>query len=220
LAWKRHRNARVAAWIAFDRLLEIVVTLCLGVVGLWLMTLVPSAMALVASGVVATAIATALWLLTRRAFLLRLARRFGVRTRLRAALRALAAVSREARHFKRTLLPTAVITVAMKVVDLGAVVLLFSALGAHPGFWIVAASKCALAIVSFLPVTPPATMIPHGVQAWILHEEAGVPYEILAAVIGIEVVMISVTFWTSFGFTAGGLRRALGAETPNPMKLS
>lgn len=212
LVWRRHRNARVAAWIALDRLLEIATTLGLGVAGLWTLSMVPKYMSGVVTVGVVVSLGVGFWLLTRRGLLLRWARQFGRGTRVRTALRALASVSREMRAFAFVSLPAGGITILMKVIDLWAVTLLFAAFGSFPGFWPIAASKCALAMVSFLPVTPPATMIPHGVQAWLLHEESGVTYEVLAAVIGVEVVVISVTFWSSFGLASGAIRRALGRQ--------
>ena len=49
-------------------------------------------------------------------------------------------------------------------------------------------------------------------QAWLMNSAAGIPYEGLTATVGMEVVIISVTFWTSFAL-ATPLMRAAAATT-------
>ena len=69
-------------------------------------------------------------------------------------------------------------------------------------------AKCALAIVSFIPITPAATGVPHGAQAWMMNEVSAVPPEALLVGIGIEVVLLGVTFWTSFGIASAQIKGA------------
>jgi len=52
------------------------------------------------------------------------------------------------------------------------------------------------------------TGIPHGAQAWMMNEVAAVPPEALLVGIGIEVVLLGVTFWTSFGLASGQIKGA------------
>ena len=59
-----------------------------------------------------------------------------------------------------------------------------------------------------IPITPAATGIPHGAQAWMMNEVAAVPPEALLVGIGIEVVLLGVTFWTSFGLASGQIKGA------------
>jgi hypothetical protein len=120
----------------------------------------------------------------------------------------LAAVSEEFHLFGKSLPMTGSITILTKAVDLWAIILMFKALGYDPSFALMATAKCALAIVSFIPITPTATFVPHGTQAWIMNESAGIPYEGLVAGIGIEVLVVSVTFWLSFALALPGIRKA------------
>jgi hypothetical protein len=194
LMWKRHRNTRVAAWILLDRVLEILVTVVFGLAGLALIDLVPlPAWAGIAAASLALA-AAGVYLLTRRDWLRALAGRSGERTRLHTALTALAGTSDEVRSFLRSSADLMGLTFLAKAADLFAVVLIFHGLHAHAGLALVAAAKCALAVASFIPVTPMVTGVPHTVQGWIMYQSAGVPPEAVVASIAIEAAIMLLVF--------------------------
>lgn len=208
LLWRRHRKARVGAWILLDRVLEVIVTLALGLLGLGMIRILPVELFV---GVVVAAAglsAFAVYLITRRDLLRRWSERWVNRPRVSAVLRALAETSGEVRRFTRAVPVVVGITVASKAADLFAVVLIFKALGHDVGFMLMAAAKCALALVSFLPVTPVATGVPHAVQGWIMNEVASVPPEAIVVSVGFEAVLMLCIFWTSIGIAARAIKDA------------
>jgi hypothetical protein len=212
LLLKRHRTPEVAAWILLDRLLEIATTLALGLIGLAVIRLVPPAATAGLAAFAAAGFGAAALVLTRRAWLEALAVRLtGGRLRRFAGL--LAAVSAEIGRFGPKLPLAFAVTVAAKITDLWAVVILFHAFGQAPGFALVAAAKCALAVVSFIPLTPLATGLPHLTQAGLMHAAAGVPYDALAAAIGVEVVIVTAALWTSGGIAAALSRGTTAYQT-------
>ena len=212
---RRHRTAKVGAWIMLDRLIEIVVTLVLGLVGLAVIRIVPLGLyCVILAGAVLACVAN-FYLLTRRAFFLRVAEKRDPASWTHRLAMLMAAVSEELHIFKSRLPIILIVTVITKITDLWAVVLIFGALGFLVEFYLVAAAKCALAMVSFFPFTPTSTAIPHGVQAWMMNTAADIPYEGLVAGIGVEVVLVSVTFWTSFAIGASSLRKP-GAAVDSP----
>lgn len=205
---KRHRHPKMGAWIMFDRVLEVFVTLGLGLIGLGMIRLFSNG-TFVALSVATIALAIAgVYLLTRRAFFLWLAQRSTASGWTHRFAMLFAAISTELFEFVRSLPLTGLITIVTKCADLWAVALIFLALGYDPGLGLVAAAKCALAIVSFVPITPTATAVPHLTQAWLMNRVAGIPLEVLAVGIGIEAVIVSVTFWTSFGLAGIHIRGA------------
>jgi len=208
MALRRHRTPKIGAWIMLDRVIEILVTLTLGLIGLALIELLPAWQFAVIAAATVSASVGAVVVLTRRDVFVWFADRARDASVLHRVLMMFAAISEELYLFARKLPLILGVTVATKAADLLAVMLIFSALGYRVGFALAAAAKCALAIVSFIPITPAATGVPHGAQAWMMNEVASVPPEILLAGIGIEVVILSVTFWTSFGLASPQIRGA------------
>ena len=149
---------------------------------------------------------------TRKTFFEAFAAKRKKGSRLERLSRFIAEVSGELRGLRGKLPLAIAITILTKCADLWAIVLLFTGFGYRAGFALVAAAKCALAIVSFFPLTPTATGLPHATQAWIMNQVADIPYEGLVAVIGAEVAIVSLTFWTGFGLAARFIRDA----TRNP----
>ena len=92
-----------------------------------------------------------------------------------------AAISKEIFQYTRRLPLCIAITVATKCSDLWAVCLVFLSFGYTVAFALAATAKCALAIVSFIPITPLATGLPHLTQAGLMNHVAGIPGEALAA---------------------------------------
>lgn len=213
LLFSRHRNARVGGWIMYDRLQEIFVTLALGLTGLYLIRFVPVPVFAVLSLGAAIGFGFGVYLLTRSALLGRWKLRFAEGGVLYRLLDLCERVSGELSGFTNKLLLTLAITVATKCADIWAVALIFRAIQAQAGFALVAAAKCALAIVSFLPITPTATGMPHATQAWLMNEVAGIGLDSLLIGIGIEVVIVSATFWLSFGLASVPIARAFRSES-------
>lgn len=210
---RNHRTAKVGAWILFDRILEILATIALGLYGLAVIDLLsPRHLGIVfAASVVASVLG--IYLLTHRGMFLWIAARLKEGVMPHKILVLLAAISEEIFHFTRSLPIVASITIVTKAIDLFAVMLVFQALGVFPGFGLIAAAKCALAIVSFLPVTPTATGLPHGTQAWLMNHVADVPAEVLVAGIGIEVLIVSMTFWISASIAMRFIKDAATAKS-------
>lgn len=194
LLLRRHRTSRMMAWIALDRVIEIAATLALGLTGAVIVGLLPVGVGI---GVVVAG-------LVAGGFIIALGPSISVReaddvvTNFQRLRRFIVALIAEAKSFRAKLPLAAVLTLAPKVIDLAAVAVLFAAFGYAPGFWLLAAAKCALAAVAFFPLTPLATGLPHLTQASLLHHAAGIPSADLAAAIGVEVAMVSGLLWTSF----------------------
>ena len=207
MAIRTHRTPKIGAWIMFDRLLEIIVTLALGLYGLAMIELLTPGQYGVVLALTIVASALGVYLITRRSFFLWLAEKSRPESFAYKTAMLFAAVSEELYLFARKLPLAGAITIVTKCVDLYAVGLMFVALGYRPGFALMSAAKCALAIVSFIPITPAATGLPHGTQAWLMNRVADIPYEGLVAGIGVEVLVVSVTFWTSFGLASSSIKK-------------
>ena len=207
LVLKKHRTPKVGAWIMFDRLLEIAVTLVLGLYGLAAIQVFSAQVYLAILMAVVAAFLLGVYLLTHRQLFLRIAERFKDGSWPHRFAMLFAAISGEIFSFSKRLPVMAVITVVTKCTDLLAVCLLFRGFGYAVSFSLAAVAKCALAIVSFVPITPPATGLPHVTQAGIMNAVEGIPYDALAAAIGSEVVLVSVALWTSGGIAALVTRR-------------
>lgn len=199
---KKHRTPKIGAWIMFDRLLEIAVTLALGLYGLAAIRVFSTPAYLAISTGVIAAFVFGVYLLTRRELFLRLAVRLKDGSWPHRFTMLFAAISDELFSFSKRLPVMLIITVLTKCADLLAVSLVFRAFSYTVSFSLVAAAKCALAIVSFLPVTPVATGLPHVTQAGIMNYIQDIPFDALAAAIGVEVAIVSLALWTSGGIAA------------------
>lgn len=208
LLWKRHRNARVGGWILLDRVLEIVASLALGVVGLGYTGLVTTPIYIVIAVATGLGCVAGMLLLARHDWMAAIARRFREGSRLRYVADALTQTSVEICTLGPATPGLLGVTLAAKAADLYAVTLIFAALGTKVPFMLTAAAKCALALVSFVPVTPVATGVPHAVQGWMMHAEAGVPPEITVASVGIEAALMLVIFSGAVLVASRAIRRA------------
>ena len=208
MALRRHRTPKIGAWIMLDRVIEIMVTLALGLFGLAVIDLLTRTQYFLVAGLTVAASVAGMALLTRRSFFLWLSGRLTDGSIIHRTAMLFAAISEELYLFARKLPVVIGITIATKAADLVAVMLIFASIGHRVGFALTAAAKCALAIVSFIPITPAATGVPHGAQAWMMNEVAKVPAEALLVGIGIEVVLLGVTFWTSFGLASPQIKGA------------
>ncbi len=215
MALRRHRTPKIGAWIMLDRAIEIVATLALGLFGLAAIDLLTRTQYLLVAGLTVTVSVAAMVLLTRPytrpgvpAFFLWLAKLLADGSIMHRTAVLFAAISEELYLYVPKLPVAVAITVATKAADLFAVMLIFASIGHRVSFALTAAAKCALAIVSFIPITPAATGVPHGAQAWMMNEVAGIPPEALLVGIGIEVVLLGMTFWSSFGLVSPQIKGA------------
>lgn len=194
LLWRRHRTARLGGWILLDRVLEIVAALALGALGLGFTHFVSTPVyvgivmltALVCVGLIAC--------LVQHRWLTSFAQRFAAGTKRRLVAETIAETSAEIHAMRRMVPGLIAMTLVSKAGDLFQVVLVFRALGTSVSFMLMAAAKCALAIISYLPITPVASGVPHAVQGWMMHEEAGVLPETVVASVGIEAALMTVIF--------------------------
>ncbi len=205
LLLQRHRSAGLATWIAADRMLEIVFTLALGLAGVAALGLLPLPVTagLAAAGLV---LAAAAYLRRKTALLDALqtrwqdkplpARALGLLRECQAELKLLGA--------KAPIIGAA--TALAKITDVYTVVLLCQAFGYDASFLLVCAARCAHALVSGIPVTPDATGIPFIAAAYLLHQEAGIPYETLTAALGLELLIINLVLYANFLLAAPQLR--------------
>ena len=207
LLLKRFRSARLAAWIVTDRVLELGFTLVLGLVGVAALRLLP--MPVVAGLAVAGVLGAmaGLWLVYRRDFTGRLETRFtegGIPQRL---LRMLGLLHAETRALGAHMPIVAFITFLGKCLDIWAVQLLLLGFGFDVGFLLICAARCAHGLVSAVPFTPDATGVPFVAAAVVLHEGAGIPYDVLTVALGLEVVVINLLLWTNMALAASDLRK-------------
>jgi hypothetical protein len=204
---RKHRTARIAAWILVDRVLEIVTTLGLGVLGLAFVGL-PNRGALLVVGMLLTAgFAAALALLANAPYWERMASRFAPSGRNHRYAALIPNIANEIRSFGRTALYTGALTIVAGCTDVWGGMLLYGALGYPISFDVSAASKGVHAIVSAVPFTPNATGVPYFATAALIHEAGHVPTPALAAGVAIGVLFTNLIFWGSLGIGAADFRK-------------
>jgi len=199
LLLRRHRNARVAAWIALDRVVEVAWTLGLGLLGAAAIGLVPWWAVALLSGAGAALLGLGWHGLTRGWLRFRNAKAEPAPTTLRArAGRFAGTVRRELVRFGAKMPLIMASTALAKLTDVYAVILLCRAFGYDASFLLVSAARCAHALVSAVPVTPDATGVPFLAAAWCLHTYADIPYDTLTVALALEVVVINGILWACF----------------------
>lgn len=198
LLLRRHRNIRVTAWILADRVIEVALTLLLGLLGVAVLALIPlpgivALTGLALAGVLA--FAALLW------FAGRLGPHRGAQTQptWRGRVLTVFLQLREELLLLGGKTPIIVlVTLIAKATDLYAVVLLCAAFGFHVSFLLACAARCAHAIVAAAPITPDATGVPFVAAAYVFHEYAGMPGETLTAAFALEVAVINLALCISF----------------------
>lgn len=207
LLLKEHRSAGLAAWIAVDRVLEIVVTLALGAAGLVALQIPERGLLLaVAVGLTVAGIAL-LYAMAQGHWFEALAVGMPAGSRRSRIALLLASAGREVRASYRRLPLTTAITFAACLLDILIGYALFHAFGYAVGLPLLAVCKVLHALVSAVPITPNATGVPALTVAYLLHEQAGLSPEALAASIGLSFVLTALVFWTSFALALGTWRR-------------
>ncbi|MFM1920452.1 MAG: hypothetical protein RLZZ303_2086 [Candidatus Hydrogenedentota bacterium] len=200
-----HRNARVAAWILADRVIEIWLTVGLGLMGGLSLALVQPA-SLILMGV---------------AFVL--VSGMGVYVVLRwnpaatlSSSSLLARILKFAHIVRGEILALGLkgpalllLTVAAKVTDVWAVMALFQAFGHGVNFLLVCAARFAHALVSASPLTPDSTGVPYVAAAALLHERAAIPPATLITALSFEALII-------FGMAHMGLMAASAIRSRTP----
>ncbi len=200
LLLKRHRNARVAAWIGLDRVVEVSWTRGLGLLGGASIGLITWRR--IGVGVVLAALCVACGcylLLWQGRFQFSQGEEKALPSGLRIRLGHFMGRLRQELTLFAVKMPLIMITTALaKVTDIFAVILLCRAFGYEASFLLVAAARCAHALVSAVPVTPDATGIPFIAAAWCLKTYAAIPYDTLTAALGLEVIVINTILWACF----------------------
>jgi hypothetical protein len=206
LLLKAHRTVNVGAWIVADRVIEIVVTVGLGLVGLSLLGLLPTPVSvlLVVGGIVDGGVG--LWVVFRGALPKSWGARWGSATWRGRLVKLAGALHAEFRLLGGKSVLIVVSTLVAKATDIWAVILLCRAFGFDVSFLLVCVARFAHALVSGVPVTPDATGVPFVAAAYFLHEHASIPYATLTAALGLEVVVINVVLYLSFLVGALDLR--------------
>ncbi len=210
LLMRRHRNVRVTAWILADRVIEVALTLLLGLLGVAALRLLPwpAVAALTLLGALgAAAFAGVLWYAGRLS-----GRRLAqLHDTWRGRLLTLFLRLREELWLLGAKTPVVVlVTLAAKATDLYAVVLLCAAFGFDVSFLLTCAARCAHAIIAAAPVTPDATGVPFVAAAYVFHEYAAMPYATLTAAFALEVAVINLALCISFIAATPDLRHRHG----------
>jgi uncharacterized protein (TIRG00374 family) len=204
LLLKRHRNARVAAWIGLDRVVEVAWTLGLGLAGVASLGLV-APWAWIPVGLIALALlVVTFWGLKRGSQTGQLVtgkEKNDWRARLVSVLRK---IRLELFLFARKMPVILALTLVAKLTDVYAVVYLCDAFGYSAGLLLVCAARCAHGLVSAIPVTPDATGVPYVAAAWFLHQYAGIPFETLTAALALEAITINAILWACFCLASAG----------------
>lgn len=211
LLLKEHQNARVAAWIGLDRAVEVAFTLLMGVAGV-------ASLGLLGPGGWRGGIGGLLLLLVLGVCLWRVAPHLAARVRGGILARAVHIVRRlveEAWLLRHALPMAALLTFFAKLTDIYAVILLCRAFGYDADFLLVCAARCAHGLVSAIPFTPDATGVPFVAAAWLLHEHAEIPYDVLTAALALEVIAINAILWICFCIAS--LRRGGVNNGGNPL---
>ncbi len=209
----RHRSHKLAAWIAADRLLEMLCTLVLGIGGIAALGLAQGPGFLLVSGVMAVACAGLLvffrhetWVHTALRLIPRLPRGEWIREMIVSV--------HEAYRGLQSRMPVAAgITVVASLVDLAGGWALFMAFGYPLPVAILAGVKCLYAVVAAIPWAPAATGLPMLSAAAVWHQAVGVPEATIAAAIALNFALTQIVFWSSFWIgTAGLAAKAVEAD--------
>jgi len=206
LLLKRHRSARIAAWILYDRILEVAVTVLFGLLGLALLGWLPWPVALGLAFAGAAAAASGLWWLSRGggAATHGAGMADGILQRARVLART---VRREAASFASTMPLSVPLTLLGKASDLLSVWLLFRAFGERVEAPLIMVTRCARAFIAALPITADQTAVPHAAELGMLHETTGIPAPVIWAALLAEIVAYSAVFWPLFAFAIWRYRR-------------
>ena len=207
---RRHRSARLGAWIAYDRLLEVVVTAAMGLFGLALIGWIPWGIAVAAFLAGLLAASGVLWWLGRieEKSSSTISRSPGVFARLFAIARTL---RREAASLATAMPFILPLTILGKASDLLSVWLLFVAFGERIQVPLIMVTRCARAVLASVPITADQTGVPHATELGIINEVAGIPGPTIWAALLAEIVAYSAVFWPLFAFAIWRYRQP---ETP------
>ena len=207
LAVRKHRTARMGAWILADRLLEMAATLLLGVAGLVLWAGAGHAAMAAWTTVILAGIVVATYLLAHPRNANSVAQRLP-HGRLRSTITLLQTIGAELRGLAPRLPALCGLTLFAKTLDLVIGLLLYAAFGAWVPLALLAAAQCVHALASALPFAPNATGIPYVAAAAFLHETAGVSPEVLAAAVAVRYVAGNLIFWGAFAAVVMPVRGA------------
>lgn len=208
---REHRSAALAAWIAADRILEILCTLIFGIGGVAAIGLSQGPALIVL--VVGLGIGCTLFIvfLGHPAWVNAVARILPACGRLQLIHDALRAVQQAYGAIRPRMPVAAFITIVAAAIDIAAGLTLFMAFGYALPFMLFAGIKCLYAIVAAIPWAPPASGLPMLSAAAVIHEAGNVPESVIIAAVGVNVVVTQAVFWLSFwAGTFGMTRRSTG----------
>ena len=201
----RHRSHKLAAWIAADRLLEMLCTLVLGVGGIAALGLAQGPAIIVVSVAMAIACGGLLFFFRHETW---------VHTALRVLPEKLAwvrelvlSVHAAYRGLQSRLPLAAMLTVVAALIDLAGGGALFLAFGYALPVAILAGVKCLYAVVAAIPWAPAATGLPMLSAAAVWHQAVGVPEATIAAAIALNFALTQIVFWSSFWIGTAGLSK-------------
>jgi hypothetical protein len=207
LLMRRFRTPRLAAWLVTDRVLEMGLTLALGLVGVAVLRLLPMGVVAALAGAGLLLSGGAWWLVYRRDLTRGLNARFPGASRLHRLARLPGLLHAETRALGARMPVIVAVTLLAKCIDIWAAQLLLLGFGHDTGFLLMAAARCAHGLVSAMPLTPDATGVPFVAAAMVLNQAAGIPYEVLTVALALEVAVINLLLWTNMALTAGSLRK-------------
>jgi SAM-dependent methyltransferase/uncharacterized membrane protein YbhN (UPF0104 family) len=201
---KSFRSGKMGAWIVLDRILEASATLILGLAGLILVLGISSGDATPfwiggLLGLMGTGYALLFyapwtkWLPDT-----------GLLNRIKNIL---IQAQREAKLLTTKLPWLTGLTFAATLMDLTIGYILYRSFGFTVSFAVLALAQCVHAIVSTIPLTPNATGIPYVAAAAILHQEAGIPIDVLTLAILVRFSIVTVLFWPGVMMAIHSLRR-------------
>ncbi len=193
----RHRTPQVAAWIIADRLLEILLTLLFGFLGVWLLHLISGLLAAVLACLGLLLILTGAYLIYRSDLLKPLETRLPEASRRRALATLLIQLHEETRALAPKAPNILFITAAGKILDIYVGVYLCLAFGYDVSFLLMCAARCAHALVSAIPLATDATGVPFAAAAVIIHQYAAMPYPALTVALSLEYLFINLILWLS-----------------------
>lgn len=205
LLMRRFRTPRLAAWLVTDRVLEMGLTLVLGLLGVAVLRLLPMPVVVGLAGAGLLFSAGAGWLVYRRDLTTGLDARFPGISRVHRLARLLGVLHAETRALGARMPLVVAVTLFAKCTDIWAAQLLLLGFGHDTGFLLMSAARCAHGLVSAMPLTPDATGVPFVAAAMVLNQAAGIPYEVLTVALALEVAVINLLLWTNMALTAGSL---------------
>jgi SAM-dependent methyltransferase/uncharacterized membrane protein YbhN (UPF0104 family) len=201
---KSFRTGKMGAWIVLDRILEASATLLIGLAGLVFV------LGITSGGTTPFWIGGLLFIMAMGYALLFYAPwtkwlpETGILNRIKDLL---IQAQQEAKLLTSKLPWLTGLTFCATLMDLTIGFILYKSFGFTVSFAVLALAQCVHAIVSTLPITPNATGIPYVAAAAILHQEAGIPIDVLTLAILVRFSIVTILFWPGVMMAVHSLRK-------------